>query len=145
MAIKNTVKDLMQANPVIVSPDATLQEAAAQMRSIDCGCLPVGTRDRVEGVITDRDIVLRAVASGTDPAAARVRDHMTPNVCFCSESDTPEHAAELMRDNGVSRLLVQDAAGRVCGILTFGRILREDGSVREIMKVIESAVGKKAA
>lgn len=139
------VKDLMKANPVIIPAHTTLKEAAQKMKSVDCGVLPVGAWDKPEGMITDRDIVVRAVAEGIDAGSAQVRDYMTREVFYCSDSDTLAQAAELMRRNGVSRLVVKDAGGKACGILTFGCILRKDESLNEIGKVVESAVGKKAA
>jgi predicted transcriptional regulator len=143
--MQTKVKDLMKENPIIIPASTTLKEAAQKMKSVDCGVLPVGTWDNLEGMITDRDIVIRAVAEGVDITSAQVRDYMTSDVFYCSESDTLAQAAEQMRKNDVSRLVVKDASGKACGILTFGRILREDENLKEIGKVVECAVGKKAA
>jgi predicted transcriptional regulator len=143
--MQTKVKDLMKANPVIISSNITLKEAAQKMKSVDCGVLPVGTWDNLEGMITDRDIVIRAVAEGIDVAKAQVRDYMTTDVFYCSESDTLAQAAEQMRKNNVSRLVVKGSSGKACGILTFGRILREDENLGEIGTVVECAIGKKAA
>ena len=71
------VKDLMWSEPPMVSPDATLKEAAAKMTEVDCGVLPVGTGSKVEGIITDRDIVVRAISKGKDPSRERASDFMT--------------------------------------------------------------------
>src|ERR1035437_8463518 len=97
-----TVKDLMVKNPVLISPDTTLQEAAAKMKSIDCGILPVGTKNKVMGMITDRDIVVRALSESLDPMEEKVGDHMTTKVLFCKETDTIKQAAALMKKHGVS-------------------------------------------
>lgn len=139
------VKELMRENPVIISADATLKEAAQKMKDEDCGVLPVGSWERLEGIITDRDIVVRAVAEGTDAAEMRVSDCMTTDVFYCNLDDTLSQAAEQMREHDVSRLVVKDKSGMACGILTFGCILRKNESLKEIGKVIECAVGKKAA
>lgn len=139
------VKELMKKNPVIIEKNSTLREAAEKMRSIDCGVLPVGTWEKLEGIITDRDIVIRAVASGTDIMSAKVSDYMTTELCFCNETDTLEQAAEKMCQHNVSRLIIQDQNGNPCGILTFGAILRKDRNLQEISKVVECAVGNKAA
>ncbi|MBN8532318.1 MAG: CBS domain-containing protein, partial [Alphaproteobacteria bacterium] len=109
------------------------------------GVLPVGSWDKPEGIITDRDIVIRAVADGVDVTSAEVRDYMTSEVYYCQEDDTLENAAQQMRDHQVSRLMVKSQAGKACGIITFGCILRENESLREIGKVVERAVGQKAA
>jgi CBS domain-containing protein len=143
--MQTRVKDLMTKDPVIVPPDCTLKEAAQKMESIDCGVLPVGTQEKLEGVITDRDIVIRAVAKGKDINKEKVRDYMTREVCSVKEGDTPDRAGDVMRENSISRVLVEDGSGKPCGILTFGRIIREDGSMEEIASVIQCAVGQKAA
>jgi CBS domain-containing protein len=142
---QTSVKSIMTSNLKCISPESTLREAAQMMESVDCGVLPVGSLEKPEGIITDRDIVMRAVAKGKDTNNEKVRDHMTKDVCCCSENDTLEQAGSKMRKNKVNRLLVEDSSGRVCGILTFGRILREEDSVSEIGCVIECAVGEKAA
>ncbi len=140
----NTAKDLMTPDPQMIAPTATLKEAAQKMEKIDCGVLPVGEKGNVEGMITDRDIVLRAVAKGKDVNVEKVSDYMTADkICCCEESDTLEDAGGKMRQHNVSRLLVKDQSGEVCGILTFGRILRQNESIEEIGNVIECAVGEK--
>ena len=84
--MKNTkVKELMTAHPTLIDPEATLQEAAKQMKQINCGVLPVGTADKLEGVITDRDITIRAVSEGRDPTQARVSEYMSDRVYTCNE------------------------------------------------------------
>ncbi len=134
------------AQPLVrISPDATLQEAGKKMQEVDCGILPVGNGSKLEGIITDRDIVIRAVAQGKNPAKEKVRDYMTREVHICKESDKLDVAAEQMREFQVSRLIVEDDKGNISGILTFGSILRKDPSAREIAEVVECAVGEKAA
>lgn len=142
---RTLVKELMKANPVIIPSSASLREAAEKMKSQDCGVLPVGNWDRLEGMITDRDIAIRAVAEGIDPGSALVRDYMTRDVHYCSENDTLAQAGEKMRRNDVGRLVVRDSSGKACGIITFGCIMRKDSSLRELGEVIECAVGNKAA
>jgi CBS domain-containing protein len=139
------VKELMTENPVIIGPNATLKEAAQKMEEINCGALPVGTADKVEGMITDRDIVIRAVAKGKDVNVEKVKAYMTPKVHSIKEYDTPDHAAEMMREQQVNRILVEDKNGKPCGIITFGRMLRENDSMQEVTTIIECAIGKKAA
>lgn len=139
--MKNTkVKELMTGDPVVVSPEASLKEAAAKMKSVDCGVLPVGTEDRLLGMITDRDIVIRAVAAGKDPAKEKVADYMTGKVYSCSEEDYLEDAADKMREHGVSRLMVKNRQGRVRGILSFGCILRRNANAEEVANVVKHAV-----
>lgn len=139
------VKELMAYKPILVGADDTLQEAACKMRDADCGILPVGTETSLQGIITDRDIVIRAICEGKDPATEKVRDYMTAHVYACKESDTLKDAAELMRSHDVSRLVVKDDSGNLSGILSFGRILRKSGDTKEISDVVSRATGKQAA
>lgn len=136
------VKELMTPDPVLIDPGSTLQEAARRMEDIDCGVLPVGTDRKLEGMITDRDIVIRAVARGKDPAREKVADYMTTSVHSCNENDTLEDAAEKMHQYRVSRLVVENAEGKVTGILSFGRFLRTDATPREIAACIRNAVNE---
>lgn len=135
------VKEVMTANPMLIAPEATLQQAAELMQFIECGMLPVGTKDELEGVITDRDIVIRAIAKGENPAEARVEDFMTTRVCACNEDDFLEDAAEKLRKFRVSRLLVKNHAGKVTGILSIGLILRREADPTEIAAVVKHATG----
>lgn len=143
---QTTLKDIMERHPEMISGDATLLEAAQKMKQLDCGVLPVGIADQAEGIITDRDIVVRAVANGDDPAIAIVRDYMTSELHTCREEDTLKDAAEAMKQNNVSRLVVCDADDRVTGILTFGHVLRSsEANDREVVDMVCSATGRKAA
>jgi len=144
--MRNTqAKDLMTSHPVMVSPQTTLKDAAEMMRDMECGILPVGTEDRIKGIITDRDIVIRAVARGKDPARELVGDYMTDEVHSCNESDSLEEVADKMRDHQVSRLTVMDRSGAVTGILTFGAILRKNTDADEVARVVKHATRVRAA
>ncbi len=135
----------MVSRPEIISPDSTLEEACIRMKDVDCGALPVGSYDGVEGVITDRDIVVRAIAAGVDPAIALVRDYMTSQVHTCTETSTLQDAAALMHKHNVSRLLIKNEAGVVTGILSFGHILRGKADDQTVTDVVCHAVGRKTA
>jgi CBS domain-containing protein len=139
------VGELMKEHPSFVSPDDSLKEAAQKMEAVNCGILPVGSADKVEGVITDRDIVLRAVAKGKDMNREKVRNYMTTGVWYCSENDSLAKAAKLMHTHHVNRLLVKDSGGGLCGIVSFGRLIRKDNDMEEVAHVVEYAVGKHAA
>jgi len=139
------VKDLMTPDPHMISPGATLQEAAQRMKQIECGSLPVGDKQEVQGMITDRDIVIRAVAEGADVTSAKVSDYLTPGACSCQENDTAEQAADIMRQNKVARVIVKDEQGNISGILTFGRIIRREHDQDHLQEIIEHARPQKAA
>ena len=142
--MKNTkVKDIMTASPILVSPNSTLEQAAFRMKDYDCGMLPVGTAGHLEGVITDRDIVLRAVAEGKDITIETVKNYMSHDIFACSEEDVFEDAIEKMQLHQVSRLIVKDKNGQASGILSFGGILRKSGDVAKIATIVKRAVGSK--
>ena len=112
------VKDVMTRGAECVRPEATLQEAAQKMKSLDVGPLPVCDNDRLAGMLTDRDIVVRAVAEGKDPRTAKVREAMTPEVVYCSEDDDVADVARLMNEKQVRRLPVLDCNRRLVGIVS---------------------------
>ncbi len=142
---KTKLKDIMEQNPEMISPDATLLEAAQKMKEINCGVLPVGMTEQAEGIITDRDIVIRAIANGDDPAIAIVRDYMTSDLYTCREDDTLKDAAAAMKKHNVSRLVVCNNDKRITGILSFGHALRSDADDREVADMVHLATGRKAA
>src|SRR6266540_3362426 len=98
------VKDVMTRGVECVGPDATLREAARKMRDLDVGPLPVCENDRLVGILTDRDITVRAVAEGHDPADSRVRDIMTHGIDYCFDDDDVTEAAWHMETKQIRRL-----------------------------------------
>lgn len=109
-------------------PHATLREAAQRMRDLDVGPLPVcGDNDRLVGMITDRDIIVRAVAEGHDPNTARVQDVMTPDIIYCFEDQNVSEAADLMKEHQVRRLAVLNRDKRLVGIISLGDLAVETG------------------
>jgi CBS domain-containing protein len=135
----STVKELMTQHPEMISPNATLLQAARKMESVDCGALPVGTANNLKGIITDRDIVIRALAHGKNPVTEKVSAYMSENPYACDESDSVEEASEKMQQYKVSRLIVKDKDGKVTGILSFGGILRKDATPEEIVGALKHA------
>jgi CBS domain-containing protein len=131
------VKEVMTRGVECVSPDATLQEAARKMRDLGVGPLPVCDNDRLAGMLTDRDITVRAVAEGRDPKATRVRDAMTAGIDYCFEEDDVEQAAELMRRRQVRRLAVLNHDKRLVGILSLGDLAVETGGDEVAGKTLE--------
>lgn len=116
-----------------IRPDATLQEAARKMRDLDVGTLPVCDDDaRPLGVVTDRDITVRAVANGENPTAAKVRGTMTQDVVYCYEDQAVDEAARLMEDRQIRRVLVLDRDQRLAGILSLGDLAVSGSKEREL-------------
>jgi CBS domain-containing protein len=115
------VSDVMTRDVRIASPDQTIREAAGAMAEADVGSLPVGENDRLVGMITDRDIVLRAVAKGRD-AKTQVRDVMSDHIQYCFEDDDVSKAADNMASLGVRRLAVLNRDKRLVGIVALSNI-----------------------
>jgi CBS domain-containing protein len=108
-----------------IRPDMTLREAAAKMRDLDCGALPVCEGDRVKGIITDRDIVVRAVADGGNLDETAVRQVMTKDIACCFVDQDIAEAARIMSDRQVRRLPVLNRRNKVVGILSLGDLALE--------------------
>src|SRR5215217_5552167 len=102
------VGEIMTRGVEIASPDDTIQQAASRMAELDAGVLPVGENDRLVGMLTDRDIAVRAVAQGKGPET-KVREAMTPEVRYCFEDE-------------VRRLPVMSRDKRLVGIVSFGDV-----------------------
>lgn len=118
-------KDVMTRDVECIRPTASLQEAAAKMQSLNVGALPVCEKDRLLGMITDRDITLRSVAEGQDPNLETVEDVMTPEVVCVVEDTDLAHVAQLMRDKQIRRLPVLDDANKLVGIVSLGDVALE--------------------
>ena len=122
------VSEAMTPAVVTVSRDTPLTDAARLMRDSDVGPLPVSDEGRLVGVLTDRDITIRAVASGKDPRSTRVDEVMTPKVVCCLDTDDVERAAEMMQSAQLRRLLVVSDSGRLAGIVSLGDIAVRTGN-----------------
>jgi len=107
------LKEFVNSRVETVEPDDTLQRAAEKMRLL--------------GMITDRDITIRAVAQGGDSGAATVREFMTPEVLSCFENDAVEEAARIMQENQVRRILVLNEANELVGITSLGELATVTG------------------
>jgi CBS domain-containing protein len=131
------VRDIMTRDVECVCPDDTLQEAAIKMQDLDIGPLPVCDRDHIAGMLTDRDITVRAIAKGLDPRSTRVRDVMTRDVIHCYDDEDTEAAARLMQERQVRRVLVTDHDERLVGIVSLGDLAAETGDPRRIGEVLQ--------
>jgi CBS domain-containing protein len=122
------VKEVMTRGAECTRPSASLQEAARKMRDLDVGLLPVcGDNDRLVGMITDRDITVRAVAEGEDPKTTCVQDVMTPDIAYCFEDQDVTEATELMKKNQIRRLVVLNRDKRLVGIVSLGDLAIKTG------------------
>ena len=119
------VSQIMTPDPDTAQPQDTLQAVAARMSSGDYGSMPVVENGRLVGVVTDRDIAVRAVGQGLGPETA-VRKVMTPDpVCVAPDSEL-EEAAEIMQEEQIRRLFVTDEGDRLVGVIALGDVALED-------------------
>lgn len=123
------LKDVMSQNVKILDPDATIKDAARQMRDGNFGLMPVGENDRLVGTLSDRDIVIRAVAEGRD-ASSKVRDVMSNEVVWAYENDSVEKACELMSNHQIRRLPIVNADKRLVGIVALGDLAVEVSDIK---------------
>lgn len=133
------IRSVMTPNPATCGPDATLRQVAQLMKQNDCGQIPIVDRDRQPlGVITDRDIAVRAVAEGSDLASATVADYMTAPVSTVKDDCQLDDVAQLMEREQIRRVVVVDAKGCVAGIVAQADIALagRDGKVAEVVKQV---------
>ncbi|WP_137389046.1 CBS domain-containing protein [Rhodoligotrophos defluvii] len=133
------VADVMSRGIDPVSPEATIQQAAIRMAEDDVGAVLVGSDDQLEGILTDRDIILRVVVDGLDVTSVRVRDVMSSTLFTCNEMDPVADALKEMTERQVRRLPVLDSEGRPIGLVTLsdlGKRGRDPGQATEILREI---------
>ena len=117
------VKEAMTRDVKIADAQWSLREAAMAMAQVDAGALPVGENDRLVGMITARDIAVRAVAQGMGPDA-KVYEVMTPAIRYCFEDEEISHVARNMSDIQVRRLPVMNHEKRLVGIISTGDVAK---------------------
>lgn len=121
------VNQIMTPDVMVVPPDLSLREAARKMREYDVGVLPVGDNDRLIGMITDRDITVRAIAEGCSPDSTMVREAMTGDVIYCFDDDEVHEAAKVMEREQIRRLPVVNRDKRLVGIVSMGDLSTRTG------------------
>ena len=135
-------RDIMEKDVEFVSADDTVADAAKKMAKLDVGALPVCNEDkRLEGMITDRDIAVKAVAKGKDPKKTKVRDLTDqPEVVTIGADDSIDEALRTMKDKKVRRLPVIDGR-EVVGIITQGDLATNvpDDKVGDLVEAISAA------
>ncbi len=131
------IREVMSRDVTIASPEDTLQHAAQLMKDIDAGVLPVGENDRLVGMLTDRDITIRAVAEGKAPGTCQVREVMSPDIKYVYEDESVEDAARSMGELQVRRLPVLSRDKRLVGIVSLGDVaLKNEDSAGEALKEV---------
>jgi CBS domain-containing protein len=130
------VKDLMTSSPTVVRPEDTASQAATLMKQEDCGAIPVvADGGKLVGIVTDRDIVVRAVAAGKDPRSTPVSAVMSADPVTLSPDSDADEAEKLMAEHQVRRLPVVDN-GRLVGIIVTAQLARRE-SAKEVGETIK--------
>ncbi|SET25828.1 CBS domain-containing protein [Stigmatella erecta] len=124
------IREVMTRDVEVVRPSDTVREAAQKMRDLDVGPIPVCDGQRVQGMITDRDIVVRAIAEGMDPAQTRVADIMTKGIQYCFDDDEAEDVLERMEEQQLRRFIVVDREKNLVGIVALGDLAGKESGQR---------------
>ncbi len=118
------IQDVMTNEVSYVAPDTSILEIARKMRDGDIGATPVVENERVAGMVTDRDIVVRVIAEGGDVRTKTARDAMSPGILYCYADDTVEAVLDNMGDQQIRRLPVVDRDKRLVGVVSLGDLAR---------------------
>ena len=129
------IREHMSREVRTIAPDRSLRDAARMMASMDVGALPVGEDDRLVGMITDRDIAIRAVAEGRE-CDTPLREIMSPEVMYCFEDEDAAHVAANMGDIQVRRLPVLDRNKRLVGIVSLGDLACNGAPPKHLTKAL---------
>jgi CBS domain-containing protein len=134
------VKQAMHRNVSWQSPDTRLGAIAHLMAKEDIGAVPLGENDRLVGIVTDRDIIIRGLANGSNLSDLTARDVMTKGVVYCMEEDNIEEAARLMGEKKIRRLPVLNEKRRLVGMLSLGDVsaAASDGIVSQLAQSVAS-------
>lgn len=133
------IKELMSRDVILASPRQTIGEVAQMMAERDIGFMPVGDHDRIVGMVTDRDIVVRGLATGKG-LDVKISEVMTEDVKYCFEDEEIDHVVENMGENQVRRLPVMNRQKRLVGIVTLADAALEHDPVvvgEAFLRVVE--------
>jgi CBS domain-containing protein len=131
------VNEIMTTDFEKIDADSTLFDAAQKMKSFNIGFLPVHEGDKLIGLLTDRDIVIRGLAEGLDPRRTSVKDIVSSDIVYCFEDESVEDAARLMEDNQVRRLIVVGHDQKPIGIVSIGDIAVKSGQEQLAGEILE--------
>lgn len=131
------VREIMTPDVEVVDPDTMIAVAAQKMESLNTGVMPVCDGERLVGMLTDRDITVRATAAGRDPKKTHVRDMMTPEVIYCYDDQDVAEAALTMEEHQIRRLPVVNREHKLVGIVALGDLAVDTGDEEMSGEVIE--------
>lgn len=139
------VADVMSYQPILIGAYETAQEAAHRMRANAVGALPVLESGHLVGIVTDRDLAMRVVASGHPPSETHVRQVMTPHPAVCLREEPLETAIERMLAKKVRRLVVLDGTSEVVGILSVDDLVLDDQTRALAVRVLRGSLELRGA
>ena len=116
------LRDIMTRNVEVVNGNASLKEAATKMKTLDVGLIPVCDGDRLKGLLTDRDITIRATADGRDPSKTKVSEVMSTDIAYCLEDQAVDEAVILMEARQIRRLPILNQDKQLVGIVSLADI-----------------------
>jgi CBS domain-containing protein len=130
------ILEVMTRDVEVINPNDTLRDAAEKMRTLNVGAIPVCDGQRVLGMLTDRDIVVRAIAIGRDPNTTQVSDSMSPGIEYCFDDDGVDSVLDKMRDKQIRRMIVVDRNKKLVGFVAIGDLTGEV-SERKVGEALE--------
>lgn len=132
------VKTIMHSDVVCAKPNMSIKDAAKLMQSLDIGAIPVKKQNKIIGIITDRDITCRAVASRRDIYKLKVKDIMSEKIQYCGPEEDIDIAISKMENNKIRRLVVLDEDKKLSGIICLGDLANKVDCVTtgELMKSV---------
>jgi CBS domain-containing protein len=133
------IKEVMSRDVILASPRQTVSEVAQMMAERDIGFMPVGDHDRIVGMVTDRDIVVRGLATGKGPNTA-ISEVMTEDVKYCFDDEEIDHVVANMGENQIRRLPVMNRQKRLVGVVTLADAALEHDPVvvgEAFLRVVE--------
>jgi CBS domain-containing protein len=133
------IRDVMTLHPQLCTPETSLKDAACMMRDHDTGFIPVCDGDRIAGVLTDRDMVIRSMCQGVDTLQAKVKDCMSTNICWIQQDQDVKDAIAVMEERKIRRMLVMDAQKRLVGVLSLGDLAEAKG-IRSLAEEVLTSV-----
>ena len=126
------INEIMTTDVEVIPPDSSIRAAAQRMAKLGVGALPVCDGERLIGMVTDRDITVRAVAEGLDPDQTPVRDCMSPKIVYCFEDQSLEEARNVMEEKQIRRLPVISRDKQLVGILAIGDLAIKTDEVQQV-------------
>ena len=131
------VREIMTYNAESVNAHSSITEAAQKMKALEVGALPVWEADNLVGMITDRDMTVRAIAEGKDPNSTQVSEVMTPKIFYCFEDDDIHEAAQMMEEKSIHRLLVLNQDNKPVGFVSLADFAVKSRDERLAWEILE--------